>query len=155
MGKVRSYMDWSGCIVLLYMLTSDLTSLASPQFSHWLQVRKVGTIYLNIYFEFVIRSIIPGVFALPTPFCWFIYSYAVDLVVCCALGVDMFDCVYPTRTAVGSLWKMLHINSWTNISGKLRTLSLLMRRSIRNFNIPFPSIFFLPLNVVIGQCRAV
>lgn len=27
-------------------------------------------------------------------------SYAVDLVVCCALGVDMFDCVYPTRTAV-------------------------------------------------------
>ncbi|GAB6022014.1 Queuine tRNA-ribosyltransferase catalytic subunit 1, variant 2 [Chamberlinius hualienensis] len=24
---------------------------------------------------------------------------AVDLVVCCALGVDMFDCVYPTRTA--------------------------------------------------------
>lgn len=24
---------------------------------------------------------------------------AEDLVVCCALGVDMFDCVYPTRTA--------------------------------------------------------
>lgn len=24
---------------------------------------------------------------------------AVDLVVCCALGVDMFDCVFPTRTA--------------------------------------------------------
>ena len=29
-------------------------------------------------------------------------SYAVDLVVCCALGVDMFDCVYPTRTAVST-----------------------------------------------------
>ena len=28
--------------VRLYMLTSDLTS---PQFSHWLQVRKVGTVY--------------------------------------------------------------------------------------------------------------
>ncbi|XP_033643260.1 queuine tRNA-ribosyltransferase catalytic subunit 1-like isoform X2 [Asterias rubens] len=26
-------------------------------------------------------------------------GYAVDLVVCCALGVDMYDCVYPTRTA--------------------------------------------------------
>ncbi|KAJ8038409.1 Queuine tRNA-ribosyltransferase catalytic subunit 1 [Holothuria leucospilota] len=26
-------------------------------------------------------------------------GYAVDLVVCCALGVDMFDCVFPTRTA--------------------------------------------------------
>ena len=26
-------------------------------------------------------------------------GYALDLVVCCALGVDMFDCVYPTRTA--------------------------------------------------------
>ncbi|XP_050687663.1 queuine tRNA-ribosyltransferase catalytic subunit 1-like isoform X3 [Eriocheir sinensis] len=24
---------------------------------------------------------------------------AIDLVVCCAMGVDMFDCVYPTRTA--------------------------------------------------------
>lgn len=27
-------------------------------------------------------------------------GFAEDLVVCCALGVDMFDCVYPTRTAV-------------------------------------------------------
>lgn len=26
-------------------------------------------------------------------------GYAVDLVTCVALGVDMFDCVYPTRTA--------------------------------------------------------
>lgn len=30
----------------------------------------------------------------PTP------SYATDLVVCVALGCDMFDCVFPTRTAV-------------------------------------------------------
>ena len=27
-------------------------------------------------------------------------GYAEDLVVCVALGVDMFDCVFPTRTAV-------------------------------------------------------
>lgn len=33
----------------------------------------------------------------PTP------SYATDLVVCVALGCDMFDCVFPTRTAV-RLW---------------------------------------------------
>ena len=30
--------------VRLYMLTSDLTSLVPPKFSHWLQVRKVGTV---------------------------------------------------------------------------------------------------------------
>lgn len=29
--------------------------------------------------------------------------YAVDLVVCVALGCDMFDCVFPTRTAVSSV----------------------------------------------------
>ena len=29
-----------------------------------------------------------------------ICRYAVDLVICSAFGVDMFDCVYPTRTAV-------------------------------------------------------
>ena len=34
----------------LYKLTSDLTSLVPPQFSHWLQVREVGTVYLFIYF---------------------------------------------------------------------------------------------------------
>ena len=34
--------------VCLYMLTSDLTSLFPPQFSHWLQVRKVDTVYLFI-----------------------------------------------------------------------------------------------------------
>jgi tRNA-guanine family transglycosylase len=27
-------------------------------------------------------------------------GYALDMVVCVALGVDMFDCVFPTRTAV-------------------------------------------------------
>ena len=26
-------------------------------------------------------------------------GYALDLVVCTALGVDQFDCVFPTRTA--------------------------------------------------------
>lgn len=29
-------------------------------------------------------------------------GFATDLVVCCALGCDMFDCVFPTRTAVRS-----------------------------------------------------
>ncbi|XP_029180210.2 queuine tRNA-ribosyltransferase catalytic subunit 1-like isoform X2 [Acropora millepora] len=40
-------------------------------------------------------------------------GYAVDLVVCCALGADMFDCVYPTRTArFGTAlvpWGQLHL----------------------------------------------
>ena len=35
--------------VRLYILTSDLTSLVPPQFSHWLQVRKVVTVYLPLY----------------------------------------------------------------------------------------------------------
>lgn len=40
-------------------------------------------------------------------------GYAVDLVVCSALGADMFDCVYPTRTArFGTAlvpWGQLHL----------------------------------------------
>ena len=32
------------------MQTSDPTSLFPPQFSHWLQARKVGTVYSCIYF---------------------------------------------------------------------------------------------------------
>lgn len=27
-------------------------------------------------------------------------GFATDLIVCIALGIDMFDCVFPTRTAV-------------------------------------------------------
>uniref|UniRef100_A0A8C7WN17 Queuine tRNA-ribosyltransferase catalytic subunit 1 n=1 Tax=Oryzias sinensis TaxID=183150 RepID=A0A8C7WN17_9TELE len=34
-------------------------------------------------------------------------GYAVDLVVCVALGCDMFDCVFPTRTAVSVLRPVL------------------------------------------------
>ena len=35
--------------VRLYMLTSDLTSLVPSQFSHWLEARKVGNVYLFIF----------------------------------------------------------------------------------------------------------
>ena len=49
-GGVRPNMDWSGYIVRLNMLTSDLTSGFSALFSHWLQVRKVGTVYLKRYY---------------------------------------------------------------------------------------------------------
>ena len=35
--------------VRLYKLTSDLTSLVPPQFSHWLQVRKVGTVIILFF----------------------------------------------------------------------------------------------------------
>lgn len=27
-------------------------------------------------------------------------GFAIDLIICSALGIDMFDCVFPTRTAV-------------------------------------------------------
>ena len=37
--------------VRLYMVTSDLTSLVPLQFSHWLQVRKVGTAYFFYFLD--------------------------------------------------------------------------------------------------------
>ena len=37
--------------VRLYMLTSDLTSLVPPQFSYWLQVRKVGAVYFFYFYR--------------------------------------------------------------------------------------------------------
>ena len=46
-GEVRRNMDWSDYLVRLNMLTSDLTSGFSALFSHWLQVRKVGTVYFK------------------------------------------------------------------------------------------------------------
>ena len=45
-------MDRSGCKSAPYMLMSDPTSLVPPQFSHWLQVRKVGAVYFFVYFYF-------------------------------------------------------------------------------------------------------
>ena len=42
--------------VRLYLLTSDLTSLVPPQFSYWLQVRKVGTVYLFIIIIFFLKK---------------------------------------------------------------------------------------------------
>ena len=44
--------------VRLYMLTSDLTSLVPPQFSHWLQVRKVGTAYYYFYYWIIINLLL-------------------------------------------------------------------------------------------------
>lgn len=40
-------------------------------------------------------------------------GFAADLVVCVALGVDMFDCVFPTRTAVCIFHLLLlYLNNW-------------------------------------------
>ena len=43
-------MDWSGCIMRLYMLMSDLTSLVPSQFSHWLVIIINGWCELQSYF---------------------------------------------------------------------------------------------------------
>ena len=46
-------------------------------------------------------------------------GFALDLVVCSALGVDMYDCVYPTRTArFGNALTMTHPGS-LNIRSKI------------------------------------
>ena len=42
--------------VRLYMLTSDLTSLVPSQISHWLQVRKVGTVYFILFYLFLFKQ---------------------------------------------------------------------------------------------------
>ena len=52
--EVRSNMDWSSCIVCLYMLMTDLISLFPLQFNHWLQAWKVGIsdfvkLYINSF----------------------------------------------------------------------------------------------------------
>jgi tRNA-guanine family transglycosylase len=48
-------------------------------------------------------------------------GFAEDLVVCSALGVDMFDCVFPTRTAVTFL---VHCIIFT-YNGSFRDLDVL------------------------------
>lgn len=48
---------------------------------------------------------------------------AEDLVVCAALGVDMFDCVYPTRTAVCMLMFFTTNVNYLEIVRKIRKLS--------------------------------
>ena len=49
-GVINTWTDVAAR-VRLHMLTSDLTSLVPPQFSNWLQVRKVGSAYfLNFLF---------------------------------------------------------------------------------------------------------
>lgn len=50
-------------------------------------------------------------------------GYAEDIAVCIALGVDMFDCVYPTRTArfgTALTWKgNEHVSKWKDMEGPI------------------------------------
>ena len=73
--------------------------------------------------------------------CYSFFRYAIDLVVSSALGADMFDCVFPTRTAVSTIYEKIskhvlrlaglgtvHASfiSWPvqNVTGQLLFLSL-------------------------------
>lgn len=38
-------------------------------------------------------------------------GFSIDLVVCSALGCDLYDCVFPTRTAVCKVKRNTHILS--------------------------------------------
>ena len=55
-GVIKTRTDMAAR-VRLNMLTSDLTSLVPPQFSHWLQGRKVGT--KGIFFKIIYKEISP------------------------------------------------------------------------------------------------
>ena len=46
-GVIKTWTEMAAR-VRLYMLMSDFTSLVPPQFSHWLQVRKVRIAYLVV-----------------------------------------------------------------------------------------------------------
>ena len=48
-GEIKTWTEVAAR-VHLYMLTSDLKTLVPPQFSHWLQVMKVGTVYFLLFF---------------------------------------------------------------------------------------------------------
>ena len=54
-GVIKTWTEVAAT-VRLYMLTSDLTSLVPTQFSHWLQVRNVGTVYFFIFSLFFLTS---------------------------------------------------------------------------------------------------
>jgi len=45
--------------------------------------------------------------------CMCVHRFAVDLVVCVALGCDLFDCVYPTRTAVSHVKSLSYVPTWS------------------------------------------
>ena len=51
-GVIKTWTEMAAR-VRLYMLTSNLSSLVPLQFSHWLQVRKVGTAYLFFHLLFL------------------------------------------------------------------------------------------------------
>ena len=44
-------------------------------------------------------------------------GFAIDLVVCSALGCDLFDCVYPTRTA-----RFVYLSNWVENKRILRDI---------------------------------
>ena len=54
-GVIKTWTE-EAATVRLYMLTSELTSLVPTQFSHWLQVRNVGTVYFFIFSLFFLTS---------------------------------------------------------------------------------------------------
>ena len=126
-------MDWSRCIVHLYMLTCDLTSLVSLQFSHWLQVRKVGT--FNSY------SFIPSI--LMVLICLY-FAQEVWVVYFCLQITDIRQKLSKIRyiDALNLLWNTyflwIHLLDKTNLSfigAKLEKLKMLWLLRGRNGNL--------------------
>ena len=56
-GVIKAWTELAARVPL-HMPTSDLTSLVPPQFSQWLQVRKVGTIYFLFVTPISLRSVL-------------------------------------------------------------------------------------------------
>ena len=54
-GVIKTWTEVAATL-RLHMLTSDLTSLVPTQFSHWLQVRNVGTVYFLLFHYFFNQS---------------------------------------------------------------------------------------------------
>ena len=73
------------------------------------------------------------------------FRFAEDLVVCSALGCDMYDCVFPTRTAVG-LHTLLACLSPTTNSSPNNCFKRMWKDCLHiSFNLIFP-INFLKLH---------
>jgi tRNA-guanine family transglycosylase len=61
-------------------------------------------------------------------------GYAEDLVVSVALGVDMFDCVYPTRTAVFTYYLSLIIQRFGHAITAAGVLNLRTRIYAKDYS---------------------
>lgn len=64
-------------------------------------------------------------------------GYPLDIVVCSALGADMYDCVYPTRTARFGTALVPEVSQLTNLIHSTWSVFLIGHSREEPFSLPF------------------